>query len=48
MDQLRRKVIIQKTVFYEELDKVFDHFPKYQKKILLGDFNAKVREGGLD
>ena len=22
--------------------KVFDHFPKYHKKILLGDFNAKV------
>ena len=28
--------------FYEELDKVFDHFPKYHMKILLGDFNAKL------
>jgi hypothetical protein len=26
----------------EELECVFDHFPKYQMKILLGDFNAKV------
>jgi hypothetical protein len=28
--------------FYDELDKVFDHFPKYHIKILLGDFNAKL------
>jgi len=26
----------------EELEQVFDHFPKYHMKILLGDFNAKV------
>jgi len=25
--------------FYEQ---VFDHFPKYHTKILLGDFNSKV------
>jgi len=31
-----------KDSFYEELEKVFDHFPKYHTKILLGDFNAKV------
>ena len=31
-----------KDSFYEELDQVFDHFPKYDMKILLGDFNAKV------
>ena len=31
-----------KDSFYEELDQVFDHFPKYNMKILLGDFNAKV------
>ena len=31
-----------KDSFYEELEKVFDHFPKYVMKILLGDFNAKV------
>ena len=31
-----------KDSFYEELEQVFYHFPKYDKKILLGDFNAKV------
>jgi endonuclease/exonuclease/phosphatase family metal-dependent hydrolase len=31
-----------KDSFYEELEQVFDHFPKYRMKILLGDFNAKV------
>ena len=31
-----------KDSFYEELDQVFDHFPKYHMKTLLGDFNAKV------
>ncbi|PNF32363.1 hypothetical protein B7P43_G10099 [Cryptotermes secundus] len=28
--------------FYEELEHVFDKFPKYRMKILLGDLNAKV------
>jgi endonuclease/exonuclease/phosphatase family metal-dependent hydrolase len=31
-----------KDSFYEELEQVFDHFPKYHMKILLGDFNGKV------
>ena len=32
-----------KDSFYEELQKgFFLHFPKYHKKSLLGDFNAKV------
>jgi hypothetical protein len=31
-----------KDSFYKESEQVFDHFPKYQMKILLGDFNAKV------
>jgi hypothetical protein len=31
-----------KNSFYEELERVFDKFPKYHMKILLGDFNAKV------
>ena len=30
-----------KDSFYEELEQVFDHFPKYNMKILL-DFNANV------
>jgi hypothetical protein len=31
-----------KDSFYEELEGVFDHVPKYHMKILLGDFNAEV------
>jgi len=31
-----------KDSFYEELEQVFDHFPKYHMKIVLGAFNAKV------
>jgi hypothetical protein len=31
-----------KDIFYEELERVFDKFPKYHMKILLGDFNAKL------
>jgi hypothetical protein len=30
-----------KGSFHEELEQVFDHFPKYNMKILLGDFKAK-------
>jgi len=32
-----------KDSFYEELEHVFNQFPKYHLKILLGDFNTKVR-----
>jgi hypothetical protein len=28
---------------YEELEQVFDHFPKEHMKILLGNLNAKER-----
>jgi exonuclease III len=31
-----------KVSFYEVLGRVFDNLPKYDMKILLGDFNAKV------
>ena len=31
-----------KDSFYDELEQVFEHFPKYHMKITLGDFNAKV------
>ena len=31
-----------KDSFYKEKEQVFDHFPRYHMKILLGDFNAKV------
>jgi hypothetical protein len=36
-----------KDSFYEELEHVFDKFPKYHMKILLGDFNAKVGKGDI-
>jgi exonuclease III len=32
-----------KDSFYEKLERVFNKVPKYHMKILLGDFNAKVR-----
>jgi endonuclease/exonuclease/phosphatase family metal-dependent hydrolase len=35
-----------KDSFYEELEQVFYNFSKYHMKILLGDFNAKIGEGG--
>jgi glycosylphosphatidylinositol transamidase (GPIT) subunit GPI8 len=31
-----------KDSFYEDLLRIFDKFPKYHMKILLGDLNAKV------
>jgi hypothetical protein len=31
-----------KDRFYEELEYVFDKFPKYHIKIMLGDFSVKV------
>jgi hypothetical protein len=31
-----------KDSFYEEFERVFDKFPKYYMKILLGNFNSKV------
>jgi hypothetical protein len=31
-----------KNNFYKELECIFDKFPKYHLKILLGDFNIKA------
>jgi hypothetical protein len=31
-----------KDSFYEELERLFDKFPKYHMKILLEDFNTKI------
>jgi hypothetical protein len=42
MHQVRRKVMIQKDSFYEELEQVFNHVSEYNMKILLGDFNKTV------
>jgi hypothetical protein len=36
-----------KDSFYEELERVFNKFPKHHVKILLGDFNAKVGKEGI-
>jgi hypothetical protein len=36
------KIDYVKGSFYGILERVFDKFPKYHMKILLGDFNAKV------
>jgi len=30
-----------KDIFYEELEQVFNHFPKYHTEILLGDLTQK-------
>jgi hypothetical protein len=32
----------KKDSFYEELERVYDQFRKYDMKILMDDFNAKV------
>jgi hypothetical protein len=42
MPQQRIKIDYVKHSFYEELEGIFDKFPKYHMKMLLGDFNAKV------
>ena len=36
-----------KDSFYEELEQVFDQFPKYHIKMLLGDFNTKVAKENI-
>jgi exonuclease III len=36
------KIDDMKYRFYEELEHVFDKYPKYHIKLLLGDFNAKL------
>jgi hypothetical protein len=33
--------------FYGELERIFDQFPKFQMKILLGNFNAKLGREGI-
>jgi hypothetical protein len=36
-----------KDSFYEELERVFHKFPKYNMRIQLADFSAKVGEEGI-
>jgi hypothetical protein len=41
------KYDVIKDSFYEELEEVFDQFPRYHMNILMGNFSAKVgREKG--
>jgi hypothetical protein len=42
MPQQKIKTDDVKDSLYEELERVCDKFPKYNMKILLGDFNAKA------
>ena len=35
------KIGVPKDSLYEELEQIFNRFPKYDMKILLGDFNKK-------
>jgi hypothetical protein len=39
---VRIKAMMLKDNFYEEPGSVFDQFPRYDMKIVLSDFNAKV------
>jgi hypothetical protein len=41
-DPTEDKIDYVKESFYGELECIFDKFPKYHMKILLGNFNAKV------
>jgi len=41
------KSVESKDSFYEELEQVFDHFPKYHMNILLGDFNKKLERENI-
>jgi hypothetical protein len=43
----KHKINCIKDRYYEELEHVFDKFPKYHMEILLGDFNAKVGKEGI-
>jgi len=37
-----KKHYVTKYSFYEELELLFEHFPTYHLKMLLGHFNAKL------
>jgi len=42
MHQVREKSDESKDSFYEELEQVFDHFPKYHMKMLLGEWGERI------
>ena len=39
--------VYSKDNFYEELEQVFDHFPTYHMKTVLGEFNVKVERENI-
>jgi exonuclease III len=41
------KSVDSKDSFHEELDQVFEYFPKYHMKFVLGDFNAIMERGDI-
>ena len=45
--QVKEKNDDSKNSCYEELEQVFDHFPKYHKKILLGERVFSNRQLGM-
>ena len=42
-----KKSVDSKEIFYVELEQVFDHFSKYNMKILLEDFIEKAWRGNI-
>jgi len=42
MYHLRINVTNAKGSFYEEPERLFDQFPKYYMKVLLGEFSANI------
>jgi hypothetical protein len=40
--RIREKEYEEKEKFYEEIEKVYNGIPKYDDKMIIGDFNAKI------
>jgi hypothetical protein len=40
--QSEQKLVDSKDSCHEKLGQVFDHFPKYHMKFVLGDFNVRL------
>jgi hypothetical protein len=47
MNQVGKKMMIQKTVFVRNYSRFLNNFSNYLLKILLGDFNAKVESENI-
>ena len=42
---MEEKDEVQKDNFYEDLERIYTKAPKHDIKVVMGDFNAKVRKG---